>query len=912
MIKKGLLLSAFIVLCVAFGYAQQQPAHIQSTFNEGLRHVHMLFDGQWLPNVEPELIGAQNFKSLKNMRYTDGGIEGINGCSKINTAIINASYYKPRSGHHFRKDRPSESHLLLQTYNHDGTLSRVYQNKTVIPNVGNFEPVAIHDDESYGTFTGSYGHNLAWVTDLSSSGVTHAVVVGALSSSGAIHAIAAYPITMTAVVTAETPRSRFCKGPNGTVIYSNGVKSQIWGGDSSRVAAFIASDRRVTEYATNGKDFSEEVNNEYQTTAESAGVSGYLSGGTAYFLIGAPRPISGVSFMVSSANPLSGKTVYIQEWNGAWTDLAVSDGTNGLRQNGKVSFPSTVATSKPKYLENGLFYWYQGRVEGGASIYNVALDIPWQNLVDLWDNVYRTPISFQAKKGSDYKDWTLEVNQGSIEEYPIGAKIGGLGTNDEIIVMFEDRMQAVRLEMLSGNTAAFTGGVALDTWSGSAWAESGVTYDSTADISGITPFSRSGYLTWQPPNHEAEFEQTLFGLKGFAYRIRLKGTLGGTGATEDMVIVDLAYGVPAPLKLQNYKFAAFYKNRTYLLGYLKGNTPNRIDYCKSNAPDCWNGEETSNNRKFGGPLYAGGGEELTGAISIYNRYGADLYNNLLLLKRNEIYVLSGDGPENFKIDTISENVGCPAPYTITSAEIGYEMVKDELQRNVVMWLAGTGPYLFDGSVLMPMRGIENFFDQNDDEYVGIANIADAFAWYDPNYKEWHLRVGDYWFVYDFVRRRWYQRDTGVAEKPQCAFQVTDTNGAKHVYAGFDDGFMKRLEHGYSWDGTAIAQEVETGDFYLDNDAWHQTILRRLKVVSKVISEDATVQVTHYKDTATSGTSVMSIPLSSGLNSVGKVSRPLNQQAWMHRLRFATETDETNKGLQLLGWGYQYGILREDE
>ena len=912
MIKKGFLLISLLVLCVvAFAYAQQQPAHVPSQYAEKTVNAYMLFDGQWLPNVASELIGSQNFKTLKNMRYTEGGIEGTNGCSKINTSVVDSIYFKPRSGYHFRKDRPAESHVLLQSYNYDGTRSRVFQNKTAIPNPGSFESAAVHEDESYGVFTGTYGHSLAIVTDLYSTDATHGIAVGTLASTDATHGIAASPIDITAVITAETPRARFSRGPMGHVIYSNGVESQIWGGDASRVAAFIASDAQVTEYATNGKDFSLAVNNEYSTLAESAGVSGYGESGTAYFLIGSPRPISGVSFYISTANSLTGKTVNIAEWDGAWTDLVVTDGTNGLQQTGKVTFSSTVGTSKPKYLENGLFYWYQGRVEGGASIYNVTLDIPWQNIVDLFDGVPRTPISFQSKRSTEYTDWTLEISQGSIEEYPIGAKIGGLTTGDEIIAVFEDRTQAIRFDMLSGNTAPFTGGISVSTWNGSAWVESGVTYNSTADDTGDTPFARSGYVTWQPPDHEDEFEQVIFGIKGYAYKIGLVGTIGDTGASEEACIIDLVYGIPAPRKLQNYKFASFYKNRVFLLGYLKGNEPSRIDYCKSNAPDCWNGEETSANRKHGGALYVGGGEELTGAIQIYNRYGADLYNNLLLFKANELYAMSGDGPESFKIDTISENVGCPAPFSITSAEIGYEMVKDELQRNVVMWLSSTGPYLFDGSVLMPMRGIENFFDQNDTNYVGIANIADAFGWYDPNYREWNLRVGDYWFAYDFLRRRWYQRDTGTTELPQCAFQVTDTNGAKHVFAGMDDGYMRRMEYSNSWDGTAIAQEVETGDFYLDNDAWHQTILRRLKLVSKVISEDATVQVTHYKDTATSGTSVMSISLSAGSNTAGRLSKPLDKTAWMHRLKFATETSETNRGFSPLGWGYQYGIVRED-
>ena len=47
-----------------------------------------LFDGQWLPSVDAAKIGAKNYSTLKNLRYTKGdrGLEGIRGFSKINAS----------------------------------------------------------------------------------------------------------------------------------------------------------------------------------------------------------------------------------------------------------------------------------------------------------------------------------------------------------------------------------------------------------------------------------------------------------------------------------------------------------------------------------------------------------------------------------------------------------------------------------------------------------------------------------------------------------------------------------------------------------------------------------------------------------------------------------------------------------
>ena len=905
----GILIMLFVAGVLFVRAQQQQVPHVDSKFTENLKHVYYLFNGSWLPSYKPELIGPQNYKTLQNMRYTNDGIEGINGYSKINPTLINVNYYQPRAGFHFKKDRPSETHALIQAYNYDGTISKLFDNKTAIPNVGNFETAALHTDESYGTFTGTYGHAISAVTALYSPTATHAIGVGALMSATATHAMFAEAIYVPAVITYETLRSRFSKGPMNTMIYSNSVKTKVWGGDSSRVAAFIVSDAAVTEYATNGKNYTEQVNNEYTDSTNVANINTT----SPYFIVGASRPISGLSVYCSTVNA-AGHSIGVSEFNGTtWASLTSTDSTTGFStSSGKIAFSSTVSTSKPKYLEGGIFYWYQVHLSGGgASIYNVALDIPFQDLVDLWDGTHRRCISFQASRSNNYKDWSQEVNIESSDLYPIGAEIGGLTANDHIILGFEDRTQAVYFQMLSGNTNAFGPNTSISYYNGSTWVKSGVTYDGTGDVSGVTPLGRTGVLTWQPPSIENEFPQALFGVYGYFYKLQYGGTLGGTGAPDNLVIADVVYGIPAPLKLDNFKFATFFKNRVFLCGFLKGNEPNRIDYSKANTPDCWNGAETSNRGRQS--LYVGGGaEELTGAIQIYNRFGTDLRNDLVIFKPNETYTITGDGPESFKVSTISENVGCPAPYTITSIEVGYEMVQNELRRNVIMFLSSSGPYIFDNAVLVQLGGLESYFDQNNDKYIGASKFKDAFAWYDPNYSEWHLRIGNYWFVYDFVRRKWYSRNTGTAELPMCAFQVSDTYGAKYIYAGIDTGYMTRLESGTSWLGVPIAHVVETGDFYLDNDAWNQTLLRRIKVASRKTSEATPLLVTHYSDASESGTSIFSIGLDSGTTLTGRSNKSLNQQAWLHRLKFSTETDTENKGWQPLGWGYEYYVVREDE
>ena len=71
-------------------------------------------NGRLITKLDPSLIPEGHFQTLQNMRYNDGGIEGISGMTKINSSAFN--YTKTIGGFHFRKQIPNtESHVLTQT-----------------------------------------------------------------------------------------------------------------------------------------------------------------------------------------------------------------------------------------------------------------------------------------------------------------------------------------------------------------------------------------------------------------------------------------------------------------------------------------------------------------------------------------------------------------------------------------------------------------------------------------------------------------------------------------------------------------------------------------------------------------------------------------------------------------------------
>ena len=850
-----------------------------------LQKVQYKLDGAWMPDLDPTEIGPSNFKTLQNMRYEDGHPVGIMGYSKINTTASSDAYLEYKSGIHFRTDR-SVNYILVHAENTGETASVVMQNQTAIPNTGDFATTFLHSDDS------------------------------------------------------DAGLGRFAIGPSGTVAYSNQIESIIWAGEEMRVAAAFTVDDSA---GTNPIDYTSRVNN---TLDDTANVVDFGTSQT-FMNIFSTRPLKGIKFYVSSANSTTA-TAEVSFWDGEQFSACTGfvDGTSAssktLAQTGSMTFDSTVATAKPYHFEGLYLYIYQLEISAGAAdISHISLNAPFQSILDVWDGVYRQPIQFQMSFDESYDDYTLEVNEASYVDDPIGAILDGLDTTDHLIVMFEDRMAAIRFEMLAGfvNTAASTPDVSY--WTGSAWTSVGTVTDGTASNSVLNVvFNQTGLMSWNPPAATLEFPKTLFGVTGYAYKITVSALLDGThGDDDEEVLADVVTGIPAQNTVSPFKFPSSYNNRLLLCGYTGGKEGNRVDYSMTNAPDVWNGEESAMNGLQS--LYFGGVEPLTCGVQLYNRFGSNVYACWAAFKNGETYLLMGNGPEDFKIYPISSNVGCPAPLTLVTAEVGFEMAEG-ITRNVAIFLSYSGPYMFDGAVLAPIKGIQSYFDPSEDKCINFSEIDRARGWFDPTYKEYNLVFPsgtatscDTWLVYDLARKKWFEKDTGAAYMPQMAFQVQDTDGRKYVYAGIDTGYLMRLENDTDWDGTGITQKLATGDFFPSNNIWDQTLVRRLKVVAKKIDEDHTLQVHYYSNTSLTvgqdfiwtdsidsewkdsddfewkSSQALELDLNVGTNRLVRATVPMNKIGWAHGFLFEVTTTDSEKAFQPIAYGLEYYYVRDD-
>lgn len=798
---------------------------------------------------------------------------------------------------------------------------------------------------------------------------------------------------------------------------------------------------------------------------------------------------------------------HLESMSGTITNLSGVHDTS-MGKSGSMMFENTSDISKPFHFEGLYLYAYLSELSAGeATIYNTNVNADFQKIVDVWDGVFRQPVSFQTFvfASKTYKDYTLEVNFDADSGTSVGAELDDLATTEHFIVIFEEKMAAFYYSMYATEENTNTAVPIFQRWSGSAWVAETITDETIADVENWETLGKSGIWSFDPPGPGEDVSQKLFGINGYAYKISFDSALS------NKVTINRLFGIPAPKTVDAFAFPVMYRNQLMLFGLKEGKQANRADYCLPNAPDVWNGDLSSNDGLQS--LFFGGADECLAAEQLFNRYGASIFSLLVVLKKNETYVLTGSDPFNYQVFTISLSLGIAAPLTLTAAEVAFQVTSDVI-RNILIWVSHAGPVVFDGTVLVPLKGIESYFDPGHPNYMTAAVIADGNGWYDSVRREynvifpvkeveWNAADGDTainildgfggdrglkasstgvntnairaniskssgkwywevttggttaadvghdigvmtsghalgvhvgseatgwgfsevstaglsrkfnngdssagspswingdiisvaidldagkiwwaingvwhssgdpatganaifsnltgtlfpavsmapgagvssicttnfgatdfvydipdgfsalertnWFVYDMVKRRWFEKHTGQARFPKAGFPVIDTNGAQLIYGGIDSGQMIQQENGTVWENfldIPIFQKLETGDFFPTGNIWDLTRIYKFKMaMRKIVEASKNLSITHYTDTGTDGTSLTALDTDSGSTRVIRSTQSSNLLGWSHRFKYEMDTEKTTKGFQPIAWGYQYAIEREDD
>jgi len=812
-------------------------------------------NGRLITKLDPALLPEGHFQSLQNLRYNDGGIEPISGMTKINAAAFN--YTKVKTGFQFKKSVPNvESHVFAQT-NSATTGARIVKSD-------NAAAVPLQD-------------------------------------------------TFTSFITLPTNNYvNFSEAPDQSMVACDGYTNYVYSGNEYRVAKFINFDPAGTfsyDYTNIANNNLTDTNNVFSL----AGVAGVYS-----CYVGSTRPISGIKFYIKTANATAA-TAAVTYWNGttfaAVSNLVDNTTTAGktLSKTGTIVFDSTVSSAKVKAINENVAYYYLVAftgIDAGTEISQLSLIAPVQGLTDIWDGTPRQIYSFITNSISRVSGWhvygdytsnvySLDYYAGNTSTY---VNIGTQDNDEYFYIGFQERLLGIKIYLggTNGNTVTCT--MTIDYWNGSDWASVG-TLDDGVSISGVA-FAHNGTVTWTPPSEKSEYVTSVGNsAQWYFYRIHFSTTLSSE------VYIDNITGIPAQVTIHPYRFPVLWQNRIWLLND-QAKDKNAAISSSYGTVCVFNGTDSAR-------LTFGGTQEVVAAAPLFTRYGGSIYENLVVCKRNQTFLVDGTTPSTYIVYEIAKTVGCIASQTLIACDTGYEVTQG-LTKHVIVWLSASGIVMFDSnSIINISNDIADRFDPQSSNYINTAISENFTAFYDAKRFTYHIQIAtgasttlnEEW-AYDLQRRKWYQVNRG-AKYLACGLEVEDTIGNKYTYGGTDDGYLERLEYGNTFDGVAIDYKFRLPDGLLARSLMYETEIRRIKLTGKANTTASKVTCRHYADGSTTATTVYTIDQNVTGKRIFQLGESVSFKAIFHSFEFEISTSDVAGGFYPLYVSGLYKVIRED-
>lgn len=631
-----------------------------------------------------------------------------------------------------------------------------------------------------------------------------------------------------------------------------------------------------------------------------------------HLYVGFTRPIQGFKIYIGTANTTTG-SMSVDYWSGsAWVSVSsLTDNTASggipLAQTGTVTFTSTESTSKVRILDGSILYWYRVGItdcDATATIYHITGDAPFQTIKDIWDGINRYILSFQVYDNSTYNEYTANVYEYEYDSANTGtmAELDSLGTSDYLVAGFGERQLGISFNLVSGkgNTTANTL-ASVYYWNGTTWTTVGAVNDGTAQ--GGISMSKSGVISWNPPDEGSEFKKEITKeIPLYYYKISFSKALSG-----DVQVFHIS-GFPAQKTVGNYSFPVNAMNALWLLSDQDGDK-NKVIKGATNAPDIWNGEDVLE-------FHIGDESEVVAGSPIYLQMGSSLYDAIALHKKNgEIWIIFyNDGYYQYRV---SKNNACVAPNTMRQISLVPETTPGSL-REVPIWQGANNVYIFGGKGPIPVgEDIKNYFDKESSTAINTSKISNSYGFVDEANDEYHWLFAqgtsstiDKEFVFDFKRMKWFKINRGTGNALQSGTSATDTNGNKYSY-GSKEGYLVELETGSSFDGTAIAHTLWTGDMPF-RALSEETSLRVVELINKSKNSTSnTITGTHYKDSKTTADSTFTLePQSTTRRVVQPVQQLKGGPGVFHSIKLQTSTSNEDIGFEPLYLAMLYKKARQ--
>lgn len=650
-----------------------------------------------------------------------------------------------------------------------------------------------------------------------------------------------------------------------TWLYADGDSAPVmWGGDTPLCTGFSVYDNSTTSYV----DYTRYVTD--NRTDTSATVLGDTSD---VYYVCAPCIASAIALVLGAGVNTTARTATVKAWRaGAWatvtgmTDTTLDVGTSTKTHNQSGSLTWTAGADTMRVIAGIMGFWYQvsfsGTLSNSVDVLSCKVVYAPAVISNKWSGVYETPLSirfFQNSTG-EYIDYSGKLTNESTSQY---IQLQAATTSDFIYIKTVEPITGIGFGVVDGyaQTAAATVDN-IDYWNGSAWAtvSSGI-IDETLDTGGTKSFAQTGVIWWDgtgliTKRRTMPFDST----PGYWYRVSWSAALAGTGSDMRIYIVTVA---AFPEALPSYKGVIEFKGRAFV--WPDPEFPNRLRYSSKGRPDCFSGGDSGYTDEFG---------DMTEIVACRR-----FYNELIVWKKNSVWLLEGYAPENFGTIKIADTIGCCAPKTALVVETGFPSMHADEPLSIAVWMDTDGIYVLDGrkprKVSLP---VDQYFNTEYSTAFAAANLGTMQAYIDKLNNEFHLlpqTTAE--LVYNFISDEWYppwvRRVGGVSGYLACGVTLKGTDGRNYSYGGSDAGFVLKLENDTtdkddSNVDVAITHKLKTRAICAEQkqSTTLEFTFRRAMIEGKARAS-GTITTNFYKNTASSGVALI-VPAAISLVSSG--------------------------------------------
>jgi len=491
-------------------------------------------------------------------------------------------------------------------------------------------------------------------------------------------------------------------------------------------------------------------------------------------------------------------------YNAAWVEITNAthgyvDGTispAGVTHgaDGTISW-NAIATQDMKVIAGKMAYWYKVTwslaMEDGVEISKCQVYFPPQRMTNKWDGTYDFPTAVRIYDGTQYQDYTGELANESTALY---ADLTDIGSGDLLYVKSAEPLCGIGV----GITPDYESSVSTDItqvqfWDGDSWEAASDVVDETAQ--GGAAFAQTGTIWWDGASSSGSKIRTFDWdtSPGYWYRFYLDDAANFSDDTRVWGIQTAVY----PKAISNATGCIEFKGRLLLWG--DPLYPNRMRFSARDFPDCFCGPDSGYTDQVGN----------MSAILVAKPF----YNELMLWKKDQIYLLEGYDKLTFGTLKVSTTIGVASPKTAYVVETGSATMHRNEPLSIAIWQEVDGIYMLDGrKPRKASAAVDQYFNPQYSECIAAANIRNRQAFVDYVNNEYHFLLSDGELVYNYIRDEWYpkwEREVDLVS----GLAVRGYDNRKYTFGGDASGYLWLLEQGTTDDDdtvdTAVAQDFTT-------------------------------------------------------------------------------------------------------